>query len=614
MFLQTSKSADKSWRNYAHELNSYFTEWIAELQVKTFEQLKDLLITEQLKYRVPAEESVHEKNREKDFEKRRQLRCYECGSSSHLRPQCDKLKKNYETVASNETVRNGTDVLPPYTSLGTVNGIEMPILRDTGETLDLICKKYVNPSMFINETVWIRTPLEETAVCLPMAEVELDCVFGHVITKAAVLRDSLDQGKYLLGNKTAVLFEEVKKNKEIQVYMVNAVETRSQKKLTEESKQDLNMSEETIPESNEKNKESLDKLNDILPLIQPEISESNLIKLSHKDFVKEQMNSAELKTLFEEAKRESSKKNHYIVENNLLYFQKEDKDGTKRKCLVVPEKYRKDLMTIGHEAAAAHLGVTKTKEAIFKTFYWPKRFSDVEDFVKTCDKSQRVGKPLDKKKAPLKIVPVITEIFTKINIDASGPLPTKPSGNWEKILPQALFALRTVIHDSTGFSPAELFHGKNLRTPVMLLYEKLTEEEPVESSVVDYVFELINRMKRCQKLAILHMEDAKQKQKLWYDRRTVKRQFQLGELVLVIAPSRPNKLSVQWVGPGEILQQLSETSYVVKFPEKNKTHVYHVNRLKPYHQREENINLLCINPLKHDEEEDIPSFELQNER
>ncbi|GFS62208.1 retrovirus-related Pol polyprotein from transposon 297 [Trichonephila clavipes] len=534
--------------------------------------------------------------------------------------------------------------------------------------------------MFINETVWIRTPLEETAVCLPMAEIELDCVFGHVITKAAVLRDSLDQGKYLLGNKTAALFEEVKKNKEIQVYMVNAVETRSQKKLTEESKQDLNMSEETIPESNEKNKESPDdELDDILPLIQPEISESNLIKLSHKDFAKEQMNSAELKTLFEEAKSGSSKKNHYIVKNNLLFFQKEDKDGTKRKCLVVPE-------------------------------------NDVEDFVKTCDKCQRVGKPQDKKKAPLKIVPVITEIFTKINIDASGPLPMTPSGNkyiitalcmssrypdaipvanlcsttvvnallqifsrmgfprelqtdqgtsfmsaltteflerfgvkvvrssvyhpqsnpvermhrtlkrilrvlcleaipdWEKILPQALFALRTVIHDSTGFSPAELVHGKNLRTPVMLLYEKLTEEEHVESSVVDYVFELINRMKRCQELAILHMEDSKQKQKLWYDRRTVKRQFQLGELVLVIAPSRPNKLSVQWVGPGEIVQQLSETNYVVKFPEKDKTHVYHVNMLKPYHQREENINLLCINPLKHDEEEDIPSLELENER
>ncbi|GFX42430.1 retrovirus-related Pol polyprotein from transposon 412 [Trichonephila clavipes] len=195
-----------------------------------------------------------------------------------------------------------------------------------------------------------------------MTEVELDCVLGHVITKAAVLRDSLNQEKYLLGNKTATLFEEVK-NKEIQMYMMNAVETRWQKKWTEESKQDLNMSKETIPESNKKIKESPDKLDDILPLIQPEISESNLIKLSHKDFTKEQMNSAELKTLFEEAKRGSSKKNRYIVKNNLLFFQKEDKDGTKRKCLVVPEKYRKNLMTIGHEAAAAHLGVTKMKGA-----------------------------------------------------------------------------------------------------------------------------------------------------------------------------------------------------------------------------------------------------------
>ncbi|GFW66645.1 SCAN box domain-containing protein [Trichonephila clavipes] len=58
-FYRHQKSSEKSWRNYAHELNSYFTEWIAELQVKTFEQLKDILITEQLMYRVPAEVREH---------------------------------------------------------------------------------------------------------------------------------------------------------------------------------------------------------------------------------------------------------------------------------------------------------------------------------------------------------------------------------------------------------------------------------------------------------------------------------------------------------------------------------------------------------------------------
>ncbi|GFT16295.1 retrovirus-related Pol polyprotein from transposon 17.6 [Trichonephila clavipes] len=43
--------------------------------------------------------------------------------------------------------------------------------------------------------------------------------------------------------------------------------------------------------------------------------------------------------------------------------------------------------------------------------------------------------------------------------------------NWESQVPAALFALRTVTHESTGFSPAELVYGNNLRTPVTLLYE-----------------------------------------------------------------------------------------------------------------------------------------------
>ncbi|GFW04977.1 hypothetical protein TNCV_597711 [Trichonephila clavipes] len=63
------------------------------------------------------------------------------------------------------------------------------------------------------------------------------------------------------------------------------------------------MSKETIPENNEKNKESAEELDDILPLIQPEISKSDLINLSHKDFIKEQMKCTEVKTLFEEAKK-----------------------------------------------------------------------------------------------------------------------------------------------------------------------------------------------------------------------------------------------------------------------------------------------------------------------
>ncbi|GFX29424.1 gypsy retrotransposon integrase-like protein 1 [Trichonephila clavipes] len=53
----------------------------------------------------------------------------------------------------------------------------------------------------------------------------------------------------------------------------------------------------------------------------------------------------------------------------------------------------------------------------------------MERFVKTCDQCQRAGKPNDKKKASLKLVLVIREVFTKLNIDACGPLPITSKGN-----------------------------------------------------------------------------------------------------------------------------------------------------------------------------------------
>ncbi|GBO01589.1 hypothetical protein AVEN_157290-1 [Araneus ventricosus] len=48
--------------------------------------------------------------------------------------------------------------------------------------------------------------------------------------------------------------------------------------------------------------------------------------------------------------------------------------------------------------------------------------------------------------------------------------------DWEKHVPAALFSLRIVTDESTGFSPSELVHG-NLRTPVTLLYENWLEPD-----------------------------------------------------------------------------------------------------------------------------------------
>ncbi|GBN63108.1 hypothetical protein AVEN_138105-1 [Araneus ventricosus] len=69
--------------------------------------------------------------------------------------------------------------------------------------------------------------------------------------------------------------------------------------------------------------------------------------------------------------------------------------------------------------------------------------------------------------------------------------------DWEKNLPATLRALQTITHESTGFSPGEHVHVKNLITPEVLLYEHCVKPQEEDSTVTEYVFDLINRMRRC---------------------------------------------------------------------------------------------------------------------
>lgn len=97
--------------------------------------------------------------------------------------------------------------------------------------------------------------------------------------------------------------------------------------------------------------------------------------------------------------------------------------------MVVPTKYRDDLLSLCHgNCWSGHLGVNKTKERLLGEYYWPGCFKDVERYVKSCDACQRVGKPGEKWKAPLKLVPLISEPFRRLVIDTVGPLPRTKSG------------------------------------------------------------------------------------------------------------------------------------------------------------------------------------------
>ncbi|GBL96051.1 hypothetical protein AVEN_200006-1 [Araneus ventricosus] len=58
-FNNHTKSTDGNWADFLYELRNYFEEWLKGLEVKTFAELSDLIVTEQIKIRVPWEVKEH---------------------------------------------------------------------------------------------------------------------------------------------------------------------------------------------------------------------------------------------------------------------------------------------------------------------------------------------------------------------------------------------------------------------------------------------------------------------------------------------------------------------------------------------------------------------------
>ncbi|GFU02235.1 retrovirus-related Pol polyprotein from transposon 412 [Trichonephila clavipes] len=389
---------------------------------------------------------------ESQFEKRKPIICYYCNETGHIKPVCPRLRKNnFETVA-NLTLNTGNhDPFKKFKMNMEINGIDRICLRDSGSSIDVCSRSWINENDLLDEYVWLKSPLDEICHCLPLAKIKIKTKKGEFYTKAAIKQDSSDNDLYLLGNRTAELLE----SNEQGVQLVNAVVTKRGR----------------APQ-------------------------------------------------FEK---------HCTSELTTTFFNKFGIKVTRS--------------SVSHPQSNAVERVHRTIKRVIKVL---------------CVESGE---------------------------------------DWEGVLPLALFSLRTVAHESTGFSPTELVMGKNLRTPQTLVYEEWMEEGNTSQSVVEYILQLNNRLKRCQDIAITRMKECQLKRKTWYDRDAVERKFVEGDLVMVLATSKQNKLEVNWIGPGKVLSRISDTNYVIDLPGRRdraraRSIIYHVNLLKPYHRRSELVSLV----------------------
>ena len=160
--------------------------------------------------------------------------------------------------------------------------------------------------------------------------------------------------------------------------------------------------------------------------------------------------------------------------------------------------------------------------------------------------------------------------------------------DWDDGVHLMMFAVREVVQESLGFSPADLVFAHSVRGPLKLVKEKWLQED-TKKNVLDFVSNFRFRLRRACELAMENLNTAQTKMKLWFDRSAKSREFSPGDKVLVLLPIPGSSLQARYSGPYRVERKMGERDYLIATPDrKRRNRLCHVNMLKEYHDRDVN--------------------------
>ncbi|GFU75930.1 uncharacterized protein TNCV_2087681 [Trichonephila clavipes] len=142
-----------------------------------------------------------------------------------------KLKKHNSGNINKVNSKSENVSLDPCTIRSKENGVVVPVLRETGASLDIGFEKWATPEMFTGEQGLVKHIHDDTMTCLQPAERKIECEPVHVVSKPIVSPGHLNGEKYFLEDQTIELLEpDLEQNGLQRPEIGNDTQTRRQRK------------------------------------------------------------------------------------------------------------------------------------------------------------------------------------------------------------------------------------------------------------------------------------------------------------------------------------------------------------------------------------------------
>jgi transposase InsO family protein len=180
--------------------------------------------------------------------------------------------------------------------------------------------------------------------------------------------------------------------------------------------------------------------------------------------------------------------------------------------------------------------------------------------------------------------------------------------SWDEYLPFVLLSYRSSVHESTGCTPSLLFNNRECNLPADFFFGPPDGPE-IPSCPYDYVEWLRDAGRRAHAFVQERVKGALVRQKRNYDRSSVVRTFQPGDLVYreYIPQSKEHKFASPWKGPYRVLEKMGDVTYKVQPVSGGRSVVVHIDHLKQCLTRRDDEHQ--ESPVPDDPEPDDPEPE-----